>query len=104
WLRGCGSSSNGARRRWQQRFPGKWERRGEPWRVGYSSSGTRASDDYREETLDRLEAEQREFRHVLDRSRPAKDRPEFDQCMAERKNRLTDPAPDRPDEAPSAQT
>ena len=51
------------------------------------SSGNRAFDDYRAETLRRLEEEQREFREFLDRLRFAKDKTEFDQFMAERRNR-----------------
>ncbi len=52
-----------------------------------SSSGNRAFDDYRSETLQRLEEEQREFKDFLQRLRFAKDREEFDQFMAERRNR-----------------
>jgi hypothetical protein len=63
---------------------------GAPW-GGYPSSGNRAFDEYRTETLRRLEDEQREFREFLDRLRMAKDKAEFDQFMAERRNR---PAPD----------
>jgi hypothetical protein len=48
------------------------------------SSGSRAFDEYRAETLQRLEQEEREFREFLDRVRMAKDRAEFDQFMAER--------------------
>ena len=51
------------------------------------SSGNRAFDEYRAETLRRLEEEQREFRDFLDRLRHAKDKAEFDQFMAERRNR-----------------
>jgi hypothetical protein len=51
------------------------------------SSGNRAFDEYRTETLKRLEEEQREFREFLDRLRLAKDKAEFDQFMAERRNR-----------------
>jgi hypothetical protein len=51
------------------------------------SSGNRAFDEYRTETLRRLEDEQREFRDFLDRLRFAKDKTEFDQFMAERRNR-----------------
>jgi hypothetical protein len=54
------------------------------------SSGNRAFDDYRTETLKRLEEEQREFRDFLDRLRFAKDKTEFDQFMAERRNRQPD--------------
>jgi hypothetical protein len=60
-----------------------------PW--AYRSSGNRAFDEYRMETLRRLEEEQREFREFLDRLRMAKDKTEFDQFMAERRNR---PAPE----------
>jgi Protein of unknown function (DUF2852) len=52
-----------------------------------SSSGNRAFDEYRAETLQRLEEEQQEFRDFLDRLRMAKDKAEFDQFMAERRNR-----------------
>jgi hypothetical protein len=61
---------------------------------GHSSSGNRAFDDYRSETLRRLEDEQREFREFLDRLRLAKDKVEFDQFMAERRN----PRPSPPSE------
>jgi hypothetical protein len=63
---------------------------GSAW--GYPSSGNRAFDDYRTETLRRLEEEQREFRDFLDRLRAAKDKAEFDQFMAERRSR---PAPEQ---------
>ena len=52
-----------------------------------SSSGNVAFDEYREETLRKLDEEQREFRDYLDRLRSAKDRAEFDQFMTERRNR-----------------
>jgi hypothetical protein len=57
------------------------------------TSGNRAFDEYRSETLKRLEDEQREFQEFLDRLRFAKDKTEFDQFMAERKDR---PANDEP--------
>ena len=69
---------------------------GSPWGGNPSpapSSGNRAFDEYRSETLKRLEDEQREFRDFLERLRMAKDKSEFDQFMAERRNR---PAPDAP--------
>lgn len=56
-------------------------------RWGGGSSGNVAFDEYREETLRKLDEEQREFRDFLDRLRAAKDRAEFDQFMAERRNR-----------------
>jgi hypothetical protein len=54
------------------------------------SSGNGAFDDYRSETLRRLEDEQREFKEFLGRLRFAKDRAEFDQFMNERRNRPHD--------------
>ena len=64
------------------------------WNWGYGgrsreapTSGNRAFDDYRSETLKRLEEEQREFVEYLDRLRRAKDKQEFDQFMTERRNR-----------------
>ena len=54
------------------------------------SSGNRAFDEYRSETLRRLEEEQSEFKDFLNRLRHAKDKAEFDQFMAERRTR---PAP-----------
>ncbi len=52
---------------------------------GSSSSGNHAFDDYRQETLKRLEEEQREFKEFLERLRFAKDRAEFDQFMTARR-------------------
>lgn len=50
-----------------------------------SATGNRAFDEYRTETLRRLEDEQREFMEFLDRLRHAKDKAEFDEFMAERR-------------------
>ncbi|MBL8258727.1 MAG: DUF2852 domain-containing protein [Candidatus Competibacteraceae bacterium] len=51
------------------------------------STGNSAFDDYRKETLRRLEEDQREFMEYLERLRRARDRAEFDQFMAERDRR-----------------
>ena len=59
--------------------------RGNWW--GQPSSGNRAFDEYRAETLRRLEDEQREFKEFLKHLRVAKDRTEFDQFMNERRGR-----------------
>ena len=56
------------------------------------SSGNHAFDEYRTETLRRLEDEQREFKEFLERLRFAKDKTEFDQFMAERRDR-SNPTP-----------
>jgi hypothetical protein len=62
--------------------------RGNWW--GQSSSGNRAFDEYRAETLRRLEDEQRDFGEFLKRLRVARDRAEFDQFMNERTSRQLD--------------
>lgn len=54
---------------------------------GRHSSGNNAFDEYREQTLDRLEEEQKEFQEFLKQLRSAKDRAEFDQFMANRRSR-----------------
>ena len=56
------------------------------------TSGSRAFDEYRVETLRRLEDEQHEFHEFLGRLRMAKDKAEFDQFVAERRT----PAEPRP--------
>jgi hypothetical protein len=53
--------------------------------AGGGPSGNQAFDDYRAETLRRLEEEQQEFQNYLERLRRAKDKAEFDQFMAERR-------------------
>ena len=58
---------------------------------GPTSSGNRAFDDYRAETLKRLEDEQREFKEFLERLRVAKDRAEFDEFMGARRPRPFEP-------------
>lgn len=80
---GCGHRGMGRWRNWQGRKWGRGERAG--WHG--PSSGNRAFDEYRAETLKRLEEEQREFFDFLERLRHAKDKAEFDQFMAERRNR-----------------
>jgi len=58
---------------------------------GPPSTGNRAFDEYRAETIRRLEEESHEFHDFLGRLRAAKDRAEFDQFMASR--RAAPPAP-----------
>lgn len=73
----------------------EWRAKREEWRSwkrrhkwgSHPSSGNVAFDEYREETLRKLDEEQHEFREYLDRLRSAKDRAEFDQFMADRRNR-----------------
>jgi Protein of unknown function (DUF2852) len=94
--------------RWARRYgmqPGTAQGGPPPWEGGRRgcrgnggpahSSGNSAFDEYREDTLRRLEEEQREFAAFLDRLRVAKDKAEFDQFMAERRQRP--PAPLEPE-------
>jgi Protein of unknown function (DUF2852) len=83
---------------WTGRLEG-WKRAGlDLWQEGIGSmrqpgnwwspraSGNNAFDQYRSDTLQRLEEEQKEFREFLSRLRAAKDKAEFDQFMKDRRN------------------
>jgi hypothetical protein len=96
WSGRMGCGYHGGRDRWQhnmERMQSKmdWMRAkmsGPEGAYAYAPpSGNRAFDEYRMETLRRLEDEQREFRDFLERLRMAKDKSEFDEFMAERRNR-----------------
>ena len=65
-------------------------------RTTFRSTGNAAFDEYREETLRRLEDEAEEFRAFLERLRAARDKVEFDQFMEERKS--NDKKPEKPDD------
>lgn len=99
---GCGMRRNGSG--WQQRMAGKWERKMERWGMqakAYQPTGNHAFDEYRDETLKRLEEEAEAFQSFLDRLRMAKDRTEFEQFMTERRNRANEtgssgPSPEQP--------
>jgi Protein of unknown function (DUF2852) len=89
WSGRMGCWNHQAMTHWHERmgrshWGGHW---GGPWAYHPRSTGNRAFDEYRTETLRRLEEEQREFREFLDRLRMAKDKSEFDQFMADRRNR-----------------
>ena len=84
---------------WNHNGTGRWQNKVDSmssginwWGTRSPSSGNRAFDEYRTDTLRRLEEEQREFKEFLQRLRFAKDRAEFDQFMAERRNRPSDDA------------
>ena len=109
---GCWSYGPRAYRQDSQAADGRSEGRGPrgcgPWggwgrKADHSqaSSGNRAFDEYRAETLRRLEDEQRDFVGFLDRLRYAKDKAEFDQFLAERRQRNDMPpanaAPEQPE-------
>lgn len=77
------------------------------WKSRRDAAGTNtAFDEYREETLQRLEEEQREFSDFLENLRRAKDKAEFDEFMASRRagdsaeRGKDEPKRDSKDEAP----
>ena len=74
---GCGN-----RKAWRSYFKEEAQR----FQSGFGSTGNRAFDAYRGETLKRLEEEADEFQAFLKRLRDAKDKAEFDQFMADRRN------------------
>jgi hypothetical protein len=85
-------SCSGRMRAWKHEARGRWHNTGScgwgggGWKDRRASSGNVAFDEYRRETLRRLEEEQKEFEEYLDRLRAAKDKSEFDQFMAERRS------------------
>lgn len=50
------------------------------------SSGNAAFDDYRDETMRRLEEEQRAFGDFMERLKRARDQEEFERFMSERRS------------------
>ena len=85
----CGRGMGFAR--WHE----KWHRRRDDWRGRWDAgtgrgSGNAAFDEYRTETIRRLEDEEKEFHDFLARLRQAKDRAEFDQFMADRRRRAAE--------------
>ncbi len=88
---------SGRMRAWKMERRGRWQN---PITNGFGAgrfsytppSGNHVFDEYRADTLRRLEDEQKEFVEYLERLRQARDKAEFDQFMAERRNRQA-PAP-----------
>ncbi len=83
---------SGRTRAWKMESRGRWhnmERGGGCWGRGprTQSSGNNAFDEYKAQTLKRLEEEQKEFVEYLEKLRAAKDKAEFDQFMADRRDR-----------------
>ena len=95
WSGRMGCWKHGGHGRWQQEFRDRMQGAAGRWCGGRQarSSGNAAFDEYREETLRRLEDEQREFMEFLDRLRRAKDKAEFDQFMSDR-GRRPQPGPE----------
>ena len=67
-------------------------RRGSRRMMNTGSTGNKAFDAYKADTLRRLEEEQTNFEAFLERLRDAKDKAEFDQFMDERARRNDGPA------------
>lgn len=82
------------RGRCRMRSRGHWhntDMRGCGWgRSRPMGSGNAAFDEYKAETIRRLEEEQKEFVEYLEKLRQAKDRAEFEQFMADRRGRGSD--------------
>ncbi len=95
WAHGSGDRWQRRMERMQRRME-RMQAAAERWGGGgyRTSSGNHAFDEYRTETLRRLEEEQREFMQFLDRLRHAKDKVEFDQFMSERGRRSSGPGPE----------
>ena len=75
---------------WNERVDRAPETRG--WSGQQQPSGNRAFEEYRAQTLRRLEEEQREFQEFLALLHSAKDKAEFDQFMATQRSRPGPPA------------
>src|SRR5258708_10485981 len=69
WAHGVGDMGHAG----DTRHPGTW------WQS--RSSGNNAFDEYRADTLRRLEEEEKEFHEFLGRLRPPNDKADFDQFM-----------------------
>ncbi len=78
---------SGRMRCWKTQSRGRWYAASAQGWGRATGSGNAAFDEYRAETLRRLEDEQKEFRDYLERLRKARDKAEFDQFMADRKGR-----------------
>lgn len=81
------------RARWEHRMErmrakmDRWSGCGPSRNGGFAPTGNKAFDEYRAETMRRLEDEATQFRDFLDQLRQAKDKAEFEQFMAARKAR-----------------
>lgn len=88
----CRSWNGFSLRNWNRRWPNRMREFAGNDTAQWRSTGNHAFDEYREETLRRLEDEQSEFSHFLARLRMAKDRAEFDEFMDSRNGRTSVPS------------
>lgn len=77
----------------------KWRAQHSRFSTASAPSGNSAFDDYKAETLRRLEEEQNEFNDFLENLRRARDKAEFDQFMQTRRNVVVQP--DAPKDNPT---
>lgn len=83
-----GRLGSGYSRQWSCAARRRYSRRRASSQRYHTASGNAAFDEYREQTLERLEEEEREFQEFLRKLRMAKDRTEFDRFMATRRAKL----------------
>ena len=89
------------KRAWRDEIRDRWHTH----QRAAESSGNAAFDEYKAETLKRLEEEQDEFADFLTNLRKARDKAEFDQFMHNRKSAPKDePAPEPKPESGSEDT
>jgi len=82
---------------WSNKMPCKSRRNRRDAAPMTGTTGNTAFDNYRAETLRRLEEERESFESFLHRLREAKDKAEFDQFMDERARAAADTPVDRAD-------
>jgi hypothetical protein len=92
WSGRMGCSKHGGPGRWFN-MDSKGGRRSHRGKSPQHTSGNVAFDEYRAETIRRLEEEQKDFQDYLEQLRMAKDKAEFDQFMADRKRRTDETKP-----------
>lgn len=81
------------KRAFREEMRSRWHGRGSTMH----SSGNSAFDDYKAETLKRLEEEQAEFNDFLENLRKSRDKAEFDEFMKSRRNTVDADEPKKDD-------
>lgn len=91
WSKGGRDDWRAMRQEWKDKKREWKQQMRKRWHEGHDASpmrpsGNAAFDDYKADTLRRLEEEQNEFNDFLANLRKSKDKAEFDQFMASRRN------------------
>ena len=95
WSGRMGCSKHKRRGKWMRGFESGYNHKSPPW--ARPTSGNRAFDEYRADTLKRLESEFDEFQDFLEQLRMAKDKEQFDKFMKSRSKTVDgDAKDDRP--------